>query len=261
VRDDELARYCEAMLYDYEPDWQPPGIVELHRSDVLAWKRPGWPAGYSRVAYARWTAERAAAGIDEVLAFFGDTPFDWHVGPSSAPADLEDRLVRRGLVVQGRPRLMTAALPLAGEWRGAGIRVVEVNDRETARVGLALAHHQGDDLERALEERVRYLSFPGRTTHYLVAFLGDTPVANAGYRWSSDGRCVYLTGAETVEAFRGRGIYQSLITYRARIAHERGCEIASILANRDTSAPILARHGFRDHGEQPRLGLRSTASA
>ena len=244
------AQYCEAMIYDYEPDWRPPGVVELDRADVLAWKRPGWPASASRVAYAKWRTADADRHIDEVLAFFGDTPFTWHVGPSSTPANLEGRLVAHGLALGERPRLMTAPLPLRGEWRAADLRIVEVTDRATALVSLGLAHH-GDDLERALSDRARYLAHPGRTTHFLVAYLGDTPVANAGYRWSSDGRCLYLTGAETVPAYRGRGIYQSLITYRAQLAHERGCAILSILANRHTSAPILTRPGFADHGEMP----------
>jgi GNAT superfamily N-acetyltransferase len=253
VRDEDLARYCEAMLYDYEPEWRTPGTVELDRPDVLAWKRPGWPIGYSRVAYAKWTAAEADTRIDEVLAFFGDTPFNWHVGPSSTPADLEARLVSRGLLVQGRPRLMTAGLPLAGEWRDADLRIVEPTDRDGSRLLLELARHTGGELERSLDERMDYLALPGRRTHFLIAFDGDVPVANAGYRLSSDGRCMYLIGAETVEAHRGRGIYQSLIRHRARLAHARGCAIVSILANRDTSAPILARHGFADHGEQPRL--------
>jgi GNAT superfamily N-acetyltransferase len=156
-------------------------------------------------------------------------------------------------VVQQRPRLMTAALPLGGEWRDAGVRIVDVRDRAMARLSLELAGHRGAELERSLDERMAYLALTGLRSGYLVAFDGNTPVANAGYRFSSDGRCLYLTGAETVEAHRARGIYQSLITYRVRMAHERGCEIVSILANRNTSAPILARHHFRDHGEQPRL--------
>jgi GNAT superfamily N-acetyltransferase len=247
------AQYCEAMLYDYEPEWRTAGTVELDRPDVLAWKRPGWPVGYSRVAYAKWSAADADAGIEEVLTFFGDTAFTWYVGPSSTPGDLEARLVSHGLVVQQRPRLMTARLPLAGTWRESPVRIVEVAGRDMSRLSLDLAHHAGDELERSLEERMAYLALPGRRTHFLIAFVGDVPVANAAYRWSSDGRCMYLIGAETVEAYRGRGIYQSLIGYRARLAHERGCEIVSILANRETSAPILARHGFADHGEQPRL--------
>ena len=249
----DLARYCEAMLYDYEPEWRTAGSVELNRPDVLAWKRPGWPVSYSRLAYAKWTADNADMRINELLAFFGDAAFTWYVGPSSKPSDLVARLVAHGFVVQERPRLMTAGLPLAGAWRNGQTRIVEAVDRDMARLSLTLAHHSGDELERMLDERIAYLALPGRRTHFLIAFRGEVPVANAAYRWSSDGRCMYLIGAETVEAHRGRGIYQSLITYRARIAHERGCEIVSILANRNTSAPILARHGFADHGEQPRL--------
>jgi GNAT superfamily N-acetyltransferase len=258
LTDDERARYCEAMLYDYEPEWRPAGIAEIDRPDVRAWKRPGWPAGHSRVAYAKWSTDDAERRIDELLAFFGDAQFTWYVGPSSTPADLVARLVRRGLVVQERPRLMTAALPIAS-MRDGGVRIVEVADRETARLSLELAHHTGDELERSLEERMAYLALPTRRWGSLIAFLGDTPVANAGYRFSSDGRCLYLTGAEVIEQYRGRGIYQSLLAHRARMAEARGCTIVSILANRHTSAPILARHGFTDHGEQPWLTRRDAA--
>ena len=81
-----------------------------------------WPAGFSRVAYAKWSAADAERRIDELLAFFGGTQFNWYVGPSSMPDDLVARLERRGLVVQQRPRLMTAALPLFGELRRADMR-------------------------------------------------------------------------------------------------------------------------------------------
>jgi GNAT superfamily N-acetyltransferase len=244
------AEYCEAMLYDYEAEWRPAGLVEIDRPDVVAWMQPGWPIGRNRVAYAKWAAAHVDRRIDEILAFFADAPFMWHVGPSSTPPDLEPRLLAHGLVVGERPRLMTAALPLSG-LREADVRIVEVVDRATARVGLSLAHHAGADLERDLKERMAYLSLPTRRSGWLVAFAGDAPVANAGYRFSADGRCLYLTGAETIESRRGRGIYQTLVAYRARLAYERGCEIVSILANRHTSAPILARHGFADHGELP----------
>src|SRR5437870_129007 len=104
------------MLYDYEPEWRPPGVVEIDRTDVLAWQRPGWGVGHSRVASAKWSERDAESGIDEVLAFFGDTPFNWHVGPSSSPPDLVDRLTARGLTVLARPRMMTIALPLPPSW-------------------------------------------------------------------------------------------------------------------------------------------------
>src|SRR5260221_13394499 len=257
VREDELARYCEAMLYDYEPEWRPAEIVEIDRPDVLAWKRPGWPAWASRVAYAKWDERSADARIDELLAFFGELPFNWHVGPSSSPTDLANRLTGHGLIVAARPRMMTIRLPLPSAWMSSeAVLVEEVVDERTARTSLVLARHHADDLERSLAERLEYLRLPSRRGGYLIASIAGVPVANAGYRYSTDGRCVYLTGAETVEAFRGRGVYQTLVGHRAAAAAKRGCVIASILANAETSAPILARHGFADHGELPRLTPR-----
>jgi GNAT superfamily N-acetyltransferase len=253
------AEYCEAHIYDYEPEWRPEPLIDVDRPDVLMWKRPGWPPGASRVAHAKWDADETDAKIDEVFSFFGKTPFTWHVGPSSTPSDLEARLIRRGLVVQVRRRMMTIDLPLTPDWPiNTDVRIVEVADAATARVGLQLAHHEAAELERSLRERLSYLALPTRRGGFLVAYLGKTPVANASYRYSADGRCLYLTGAETVEAFRGRGVYKTLIAYRAARATARGCVIASILANVDTSAPILARHGFRDHGDLPRLALPET---
>jgi hypothetical protein len=55
-----------------------------------------------------------------------------------------------------------------------------------------------------------------------------------------------------VPEHRGVGVYKALVANRARAAHIRGCGIASILANTDTSAPILLRRGFVDHGPLPR---------
>jgi GNAT superfamily N-acetyltransferase len=133
------------------------------------------------------------------------------------------------------------------------VRIVEVADAATARVGLQLAHHEGAELESDVDERMEYLALATRRGGFLVAYIGGTPVANASYRYSADGRCVYLTGAETLESFRGRGVYKALVAYRAARAFTRGCTLAAILANRDTSAPILARHGFADHGMLPRL--------
>ena len=254
MRADDLARYCEAMLYDYETEWSPDGLVEINREDVLAWKRPGWSIGNSRVAYAKWAESEVDVRIDEVLAFFGETAFNWHVGPSSSPSDLVDRLVSHGLVLVAQPRMMTISLPLHDGWPlNSELRIVEVATPEMARISLQLAHHGPAQIERDVAERMTYLGVPGRRGGFLVAYLGDQPVANAGYRYSSDGRCVYLTGAETVEQFRGRGVYKTLIALRAAQAAERGCVLASILANTETSAPILARHGFADHGPLPRL--------
>ena len=260
LTESDRARYCEAMLYDYEPEWRPPGEVEIDRPDLLAWKTPGRPPWASRVAYAKWDEHVAERAIDDVLAFFGDVPFVWHVGPSSTPADLVQRLVAHGMTVVGRTRMMTIDLPLADAWpTDPELRIVDVVDEPTVRLSIQLAGDRGPLFETMVRERMENLRLSTNRRGWLIAYLRDVPVANAGFRYSTDGRCVYLTGAETVEAYRGRGVYKTVVAYRARGAAKRGCVIASILAQPDTSAPILARHGFRDHGEVVRLRLRHQA--
>lgn len=245
--------YAEAILFDYEPDWIPAGLELIERPDLLAWRRPGWPASHSSVAYARWDDSTVERGIDEALAFFGEQPFKWDVGPSSSPTDLGERLVRRGLELVEAPRMMTATLPLSGDWpTPAELRIEHVSDESAARLSLELAHHEGHELELMLSDRLAYLGSAGLRGGFLIAFIGDIPVGNAGYRYSADGACVYLTGAETVPEHRGRGVYQALVAFRAAAALARGCRLASILANDETSAPILARRSFVDHGPLPR---------
>lgn len=253
----DRALRAEAMLWDYERDFMPPGLEVVARDDLLMWRRAIGPASEqrwaNRVSFVRTTPAQAARVIDEALSFFGPLPFTWVVGPSSHPADLAARLRERGLADVGDGDLLTAVLPVAGLRASPDLSIVEVEDEALARIGLRLAHPAASvpELEALLEQRLSYLRHPKRRGGFLVAFVGDEPAANAGYRYSSDGATVYLNGAETAEPFRGRGIYQELVAYRVAAAVARGCSYAAIRARRDTSLPILMKRGFVDHGHLP----------
>ncbi len=253
----DRALRAEAMLWDYEPDFMPPGLEVVEREELLMWRRSSGPASEqrwaNRVSFVRTNASAVDRLIDEALSFFGPLPFTWVVGPSSYPTDLADRLRERGLIDVGDGDLLTALLPISGLRSAPDVSIVEVEDEGLARVGLRLAHPNApaSELDALLEERLSYLRNPKRRGGFLVAFVGDEPAANAGYRYSSDGATVYLNGAETVERFRGRGIYQALVGYRTAAALARGCRVAAIRARRDTSLPILMKRGFIDHGHLP----------
>lgn len=252
------------MLWDYEWDFMPAVLDIVERDDLLMWRRPSGPASEqrwaNRVSFVRTTADGADRIIDEALSFFGPLPFTWVVGPSSRPPDLAARLVQRGLIDVGDGDLLTATLPISGLRTAADVSIVEVQSEALARIGLRLAHPDAPtaELETLQEERLAYLQHPNRRGGFLVAFVGDDPAANAGYRYSSDGATVYLNGAETAERFRGRGIYQTLVAHRVAVALRRGCQFAAIRARRDTSLPILMKRGFVDHGHLP-IFARQTA--
>ena len=255
----DRALLAEAIMWDYEADWLPPGLEAVDRPDLLMWRRTQGPAAQARwanrISYVRTPIERVELVIDEVFAFFAGRQFTWVVGPSSRPVDLTSRLQARGLVDEGDGDLLTADLPITGLRSAPDIEIVEVENAELARVGLHLAHPTASaaELDALTQERVVYLEHPGHRGGYLVAFVAGEPVANAGYRYSADGRTVYLSGAETVERFRGRGIYQRLVAYRAEAAVRRGCGYAAIRARQDTSLPILEKRGFSNHGHLPIL--------
>jgi hypothetical protein len=244
-------------MWDYEIDWLPAGLEAIERPEILMWRHQNGPSAQqrwrNRVCFVRTEPQGVDGLIDEAMAFLDGLQFTWVVGPSSQPADVGARLSTRGLVDIGDGDLLTAELPLRGLRANADVRIIEVNDERTAALGLSLAHPLAPpaEIDSMLADRMAYLAHPTRRGGYLVAFIDDEPVANAGYRYSADGSTIYLSGAETVERFRGRGVYQSLVAYRADIAVTRGCHYAAIRARRDTSLPILVRRGFLDHGHLP----------
>lgn len=244
-------------MWDYEVDWLPAGMEVVERADVLMWRHREGPAAQqrwrNRVCFVRTGSDAVEALIAEATAFLDGLRFTWIVGPSSRPGDVGARLSGLGFVDIGDGDLMTADLPVLGLRVDADVRIEEVRDERMVLLGLSLAHPlaPAGELDSMLADRMAYLAHPTRRGGYLVAFIGDEPVANAAYRYSADGSTVYLTGAETVERFRGRGVYQSLVAYRADAAVRRGCRHAAIRARRDTSLPILSKRGFIDHGHLP----------
>lgn len=242
-------------MWDYEVT--PPGVEVVERGDLLMWRRIEGPRAQARwgnrVAWIRTSKAHVDQVIDEIFLFFADIPFTWVIGASSRPAGLVDIAARRGLTDVGDGNLLTGELPIHGLRRSPDVRIEEVVDERLARIGITLAHptSSDDEVRAMVADRLAYLGHPARRGGFLVAFVGDEPVANAGYRYSADGRSVYLNGAETVDRWRGQGIYQSLVAYRVSAAGRRGCRYVAIRARRDTSLPILMRRGFIDHGHLP----------
>lgn len=249
----ELADLAEAILYDYDPRDRPGDLELVERPDLLMWTRPSPTKWSSSVRLARWRDDEVEQRIDEVLAFFRTRgrPFVWHVGPSSAPSDLPLRLERHGFVRGDATRLLVSRLPVDGLRLQRDVRIVDARSPREVEAFLRFGHPawSEDEVRSELPDRLRYLDVYGGRAGFVLAYLGETLVANAAWRCSTDGRAVYLTGAGTVEEHRGKGIYQTLTQYRLTRAAALGCRYAAIQAQVDTSMPILQRRGFSDAGD------------
>jgi GNAT superfamily N-acetyltransferase len=203
----------------------------------------------STVYRAQWNEAEVDARITEVIELFRSHhhAFVWLVTPFSAPASLGQRLLARGFIRELEGRMLIAELPLAGLRVNPQVRVALVVDRAGVRDSLRVDHPTWDDARVAPELEDRWLRL-GKDYWVAVAYLGDQPVGSA--RWSLNRQLgvVEFSGAETLPAYRNRGVYSTLVAFRTEHAAREGASRAGIIADVDTSAPILLKRGFADLG-------------
>lgn len=215
-------------------------------------QRPGWlqlvtpsipRGGFNDVAYSSLTDDEADAVIDRTIAEYQrlGLEFRWFVGPDSGPADLAERLERRGLVrheISGMARQIDAP---DGPWTDAGITVEHVDPiTEPAFSRVTAVGWKMDEGSLAAYHR-HVLSQPARGHHMFLARLDGEPAGTASY--VANVHSAYLMGGVVLPQFRGRGLYRALVGARLRHALGRGISLATCQAGR-MSAPILERLGF-----------------
>lgn len=192
---------------------------------------------------------RVEARLDELIeAVEGDgRRCLWIVGPDTRPGDLGDRLTTRGFArVREWAGLALTDLRAAAADSPAGVTVEPLSWANAAAYAAALARPD-DERHRAylLACAHRYLGIPERKIEILVARL-DGAAAGYAVLWAAAGGVAMLADALTVPAFRRRGVYRALVARRLALARAAGCTAVVTYARTDTSAPILARRGFRE---------------
>ena len=215
-------------------------------------ERPGWlqiitpqikTGGLNEVIFSALDERDADATIDATIAEYRDLGllFRWSVGPGSAPADLGERLSRRGLVASfGRGM----ARSTAGDERrdDAAVRVTLVDAATVDEFTRVMA--SGWKLDHGPLAAIHASALtesPGRQPMFL-AWLDDVPAASASY--VALARSAYLVGAVVLESARGRGLYRALVHARLSHAGARGIELATCHARETSSAPMLEHMGF-----------------
>jgi GNAT superfamily N-acetyltransferase len=82
----------------------------------------------------------------------------------------------------------------------------------------------------------------------VIAVAGGTPVAAGRVEFPEGSDFASIWGGGTLPAWRGRGIFRSLVACRAALAHNRGYRYLHVDASPD-SRPILRRLGFVELAE------------
>ncbi len=183
--------------------------------------------------------------IDEVIATYRaiGRATKWCVGPWTKPADMGERLARRGFrawPVRGMGR--TTSPPISSP---PGASVVPVSERDLDTYLATSMRGWSQDPSELVPERDAHLdalAASPRVAHMFLASLDAIPLGT-GALALRDGYA-YLLGTQVLPESRHRGLYRALVSSRLSFLHARGIPYAVTHARDSTSAPILSHLGF-----------------
>ncbi len=185
----------------------------------------------------------------EVRRFAGlGRPWEWKYYSYDQPADLPGRLTEAGLAAEPAETLLVAEIAqLDLDVRPpAGVELVPVTGADGAEA-VVRVHDEvfgGDHAAVGAAITAALLSQP-RPVQAVVAQAGDVAISAGRVDFPDGSDFASLWGGGTLPAWRGRGVFRSLVAYRARLARERGYRYLQVDASPD-SRPILQRLGFAD---------------
>jgi hypothetical protein len=199
----------------------------------------------NRVGQAHLSIENADMTIEAVRAHFAahNQRFSWFVTELSSPADLTTRLERAGF---------TKGIEIAGMFLtnltqpitlNPAVRVQKANTSEYDLV--SELYQKAFPLEPDVADLFVELIDAMGAAHYLASLEGaDEPVGAASMFYLSNLSIMILETAATLQAYRGQGVYKSLLARRLADAYADAMQIAVTQAFRTTSYPILSKLGF-----------------
>lgn len=232
------------------PTPEGPG-VRIERTDGVV-RRVGSPHDWNGILWSGLDETTAEAAIAAQVRHFTTLglEFEWKVYSHDQPADLPERLLAAGFTPEPAEALMVAAVDelLQDVAPPEGVRLLPVTDADGVQLMIDV-HEQafGTDGTALGRQLLDQLTTAPDSLAAVVALAGDTPVSSARLEYQPGTDFAGLWGGGTVAQWRGRGLYRSLIAYRARLARARGVRYLQVDAS-DQSRPILQRLGFTQLG-------------
>jgi GNAT superfamily N-acetyltransferase len=209
--------------------------------------------GWSGVIWSDLTETDADAVIAAQIRRFAPLGRDWEWKHYSydRPSGLAARLEAAGFRPDPPETVLVAevaALPRE-PLPPAGVDLVPVTSQQEADA-LVAVHDQvfGGRHEAIGQAVLRGLGQQAPPVAAVVAMAGDTPVSAGRVDFPAGSDFASIWGGGTLPAWRGRGIFRSLVAYRAALAHDRGYRYLHVDASPD-SRPILRRLGFAELAE------------
>ncbi len=206
------------------------------------------PTGWNGVTWSALSADTADEVIAEEIRRFAEVggQWEWKQYSYDQPPDLADRLLAAGFVPEPTETLLVAEVAdLALDApRAAGVELRAVTDEHDIGSLVWVHHDVFGEYPSALGEEMRAgLAEKPTAIEAVIAWADDTPIAAGRIDFHAGTEFASLWGGGTVRAWRRRGVFRSLVAYRAALASKRGVRYLQVDAV-PASRPILERLGF-----------------
>jgi GNAT superfamily N-acetyltransferase len=178
----------------------------------------------------------------------GQRAWEWKYYSYDQPADLPQRLQKAGFVPEEAEALMVAQIADLDLDVSPpdGVELVPVTD-EAGVAAVVRVHDEvfGGDHEGVGAVIRDSFAVQPRPLQAVVAMAGPVAISAARVEFPDRSDFAGLWGGGTLPQWRRRGVFRSLVAYRARLARERGYRYLQVDASPD-SRPILHRLGFAE---------------
>lgn len=232
-----------------------PGEIREVRSNVTLLHSPV-PMPEHGVATRVRFGDESEGSIQAVRAWFGARGrerFIWSLGPSTTPADLEQRLLDLGAEPNPGQADATAMVldheppqplepPAALEIRRVDSLTDFASTWEILFEAFEMPQAEREAIRATLDARWREVASDDTGWDYL-ALLDGVPAAMGSVRRMESG-LLWLSGGATLPSCRGQGLYRALVQARWDDAVRLGAGALVVQASH-MSGPILERLGFR----------------
>jgi ribosomal protein S18 acetylase RimI-like enzyme len=225
-----------------------PGCRLVDTDEVMAYETPIARFPYNMVFRFRVGAAAADARLAAVLAPYRSrgAPLAWLVHPTSAPADLRDRLaaqgLRRGEIVKGMTLRLDSLPPPAPPPPGVDVFEGTASEVDDWMRLVSWRYDLPADTAATLEGLYRLaIGDPDRRTRWWGARRGEHPLSKAVLHTADGVAGIY--GVATVEEGRGLGLASLLTLVALEEAKRRGCTLAVLHAT-PMAAGLYERLGF-----------------
>jgi GNAT superfamily N-acetyltransferase len=232
------------------------GLVKSPESDVLrsdSWVQVITPSARTPlkngVFWAVLREEEANAKIASAIELYSslNLPFWWIVSPSSAPADIEERLLRAGFALTHTAAGM-AAEPARLELDRSAPEDVEAElvSEENLEEWLAVQAEGWSTppppIQLLRQEQRRRLRGEASPRIDMLFRVDGAPAGAGGLRLYQG--FAHLFGGVVLPRYRRRGVFRAMVATRLESARARGIPGVTVHGLKDTSAPIFRRFGF-----------------